>query len=167
MRGASLEPFRGLSATDIEAEDDSFENFLATRLGPELARILGSALVHGIYAADSRELSVRAAFPSLWEAARRGKGSILIGSLMPRPSSHSKVVSDHVLGDVQDLIRDASVYSFRDGMSTLVEGVVDALERQPNVKIIKDASITSLTNGSRTEPLIVSCHVHPRRFSVL
>jgi len=36
-------------------------------------------MVHGIYAADSRNLSVRSAFPFLWEAEKR-RGSV-VGAL--------------------------------------------------------------------------------------
>lgn len=45
-----------------------------------MADNLISAMVHGIYAADSRRLSVRAAFPSLWEAEKQ-HGSIILGML--------------------------------------------------------------------------------------
>lgn len=39
-------------------------------------------MVHGIYAANARSLSARAAFPFLWEAERRGQGSIIRGLVL-------------------------------------------------------------------------------------
>lgn len=122
-------------------EDDSLEHFLAVRLGPELARTLGSALVHGIYAADSRELSVRAAFPSLWEAANRGNGSFVRG-MLSSPSSAATSDNAYDLGSVHDLMQGASVYSFRNGMLTLVEAMVSALEKCSNAKLVPgDAAV--------------------------
>ena len=38
-----------------------------------------SAMIHGIYAGDSRKLSVRAVFPQLWEAEREFGSVILAG----------------------------------------------------------------------------------------
>lgn len=62
-------------------QDESLDSFLSRRFSPEFARTFGSALVHGIYAADSRKLSVRAAFPGVWKAEERGNGSVLWGML--------------------------------------------------------------------------------------
>jgi oxygen-dependent protoporphyrinogen oxidase len=39
--------------------------------------VLGSALSHGIYAVDARLLSVRAAFPKLWELEEKRRVDIV------------------------------------------------------------------------------------------
>lgn len=98
------------------AEDESVDEFLSRRFGSEFARVFGSALVHGIYAADSRKLSLRAAFPSLWNAEDRGRGSIVTGLLRAPPSEDDL---SYDLGELQDKMRDVSVYSFKDGIGTL------------------------------------------------
>lgn len=146
------EPFRSRAYArdnDAQSDDDSLENFLALRLGPELARTLGSALVHGIYAADSRQLSVRAAFPSLWEAARKGKGSIVRGMLARSSGAPSLIGSAYELGSVEDLMQDVSVYSFHDGMTTLVEALTSALEQNSNVNLVKGDAAIALINDNK------------------
>jgi len=42
-----------------------------------------SGMIHGIYAGDSRRLSVRAVFPQLWEAERES-GSVVLSGLFGR-----------------------------------------------------------------------------------
>jgi oxygen-dependent protoporphyrinogen oxidase len=65
------------------------------RFGEPFARTFGSAMVHGIYAADSRILSVRAAFPTLWDAEEKGGGSIIRGLL--RMNDRDEAAVDYVL----------------------------------------------------------------------
>lgn len=157
-RAVAFEPFRrSQSGWSIgELEDDSFENLLKARLGPELARILGSALVHGIYAADSRQLSVKAAFPSLWDAVKRGNGSIVRGMLMSSAKAADAIANDYELGDVQNLMKGVSVYSFRDGMSTLTKAIETALEHSTNVDVIKNDGVVCINKTSSHEDIIVS-----------
>ena len=45
--------------------DESVDEFLTRHFGIDFAQLFGSALIHGIYAADTRMLSVRATFPVL------------------------------------------------------------------------------------------------------
>ena len=97
-------------------DDESVDAFLTRRFGPKVARIFGSALVHGIYAADSRRLSVRAAFPSLWEAEDRGKGSVITGIVRtPKPANND----DLDIGNLSAVMSNASVFSFQNGLSTI------------------------------------------------
>lgn len=74
------EPFRRpnnkLSNDD---DDESVYSLVARRFGDRFAREYLTSIIHGIYAADARALSVRATFPSLWNAERQGRGSILRG----------------------------------------------------------------------------------------
>ncbi|KAG5640756.1 hypothetical protein DXG03_007302 [Asterophora parasitica] len=109
--------------TDLSTElssakdyDESLDVFLSHRLGPEVARVMGSALCHGIYAADSRELSVRAAFPSLYSVEERGGGSVVRGILKGLlgfgKAAQEGQAADYGLGIVEALIRGVAVYSF-------------------------------------------------------
>ena len=134
------EPFRR-SNRPKNLTDESFDAFLTRRFGEAFARTFGSALVHGIYAADSRNLSVRAAFPSMWNAEERGWGSVVRGFML-RPSSSEK--HDYHLGDVPRLLNDASVYSFQDGMQTLTSALERDLLARSNVHILRDVGVTSL-----------------------
>jgi oxygen-dependent protoporphyrinogen oxidase len=57
-------------------EDESIGDFVARRLGDEVAQRLAGPLLGGIFAGDAGELSVRAAFPQFVEAETR-HGSIV------------------------------------------------------------------------------------------
>ncbi|KAF7790522.1 hypothetical protein EIP86_001478 [Pleurotus ostreatoroseus] len=152
---AAFEPFRlypRISSADAGA-DEALEPFLARRLNPELARTLGSALVHGIYAGDSRVLSVRAAFPSLWAIAEEGGGSIgrgLVWHLLKHALGLGSKApkKEYELGDVEKLLQGMSVYSFRDGMSTLVRALETELGRRANVKVIREDGAATLTRNA-------------------
>lgn len=127
-------------------DDESVDDFFTRRFGAEFARVFGSALVHGIYAADSRKLSLRATFPSLWDAEGRGRGSVLLGSLQApnRPQDAS-----YDLGDLQVKMRDVSVYTFQNGMGTLVRALVNHLREQSNVRMYSGVRIMGLRVNSR------------------
>lgn len=113
--------------------------------------MFGSALVHGIYAADSRKLSLRAAFPSMWDAEERGRGSVLLGSLRTSGSPQSNEDTSYDLGDLQDKMRDISVYTFQNGMSTLVNALVDHLRKQPNVHMYSGVRTVGLRINARNK----------------
>lgn len=75
-----LEPFRPRSKLHTSGHgDESVDAFFARRFGRPLAEEMISAMIHGIYAGDSRKLSVRAVFPQLWEAEREFGSVILAG----------------------------------------------------------------------------------------
>ncbi|PFH48136.1 hypothetical protein AMATHDRAFT_49748 [Amanita thiersii Skay4041] len=128
--------------------DESVDSFLTRRFGEAFARVFGSALVHGIYAADSRSLSVRAAFPSLWEAEEAGGGSVLLGFLRKSRRQAANSGSDgegYKIGDVAEKMKNVSVFSFRDGMETLPKALEVYLEKQENVHIVRGRSVTGLS----------------------
>lgn len=60
--------------------DESVRDFFSRRIGPEAMAQLVDPFVSGVYSGDPSQLSIRATFPSLWEAERRA-GSILRGML--------------------------------------------------------------------------------------
>jgi oxygen-dependent protoporphyrinogen oxidase len=59
-------------ATPPPADDESIASFVESRLGPEAVERVGEPLLAGIHAGDARRLSIRATFPRLFEAGRRG-----------------------------------------------------------------------------------------------
>ena len=155
---AVREPFR-LHSRSVNSDDadEALEPFLAARLNPEIARILGSALVHGIYAGDSRVLSVRAAFSPLWSIAQEGNGSIGRGlarrTVRKLVGATAKVEEkQYDIGEeVAEKLKDASVYSFHDGMSTLVRALEADLERRWNVKIVKGEGAAAITRNADSD----------------
>jgi hypothetical protein len=72
---------RGLASGDAAADgDESVEAFFSRRFSPGVAQRLIDPLVSGIYAGDTRKLSVESTFPSL-AALERQHGSVLIGTM--------------------------------------------------------------------------------------
>lgn len=158
------EPLRSYSDATVvlnaQDGDESVDQFLSTRLGSELARVLGSALVHGIYAADSRVLSVRAAFPSLWTAAEAGRGSLVRGMLLQALASLRGSKPDtsgsYDLGNVLSAVENVSVYSFRDGMTTLTKALERALRKRDNVEIVSGDAVASISTDGLGSDIVVS-----------
>ena len=142
LSGVLGEAFRRANRPE-NIKDESLDAFMTRRFGESFARTFGSALVHGIYAADSRKLSVRAAFPSLWTAEERGWGSVVRGMLMPSLPNFRRA-SDYDLGEASQILKNASVYSFMDGMQTLTDELEYYLSNQSNVGILRNTSVTLL-----------------------
>lgn len=133
----------------LQTDDESVDNFFTRRFGAEFARVFGSALVHGIYAADPQRLSLRATFPSLWDAEERGRGSVLLGSLWAPNRPQPNEDASYDLGDLQVKMRDVSVYTFQNGMGTLVRALVNYLREQSNVRMYSGVRIMGLRVNSR------------------
>lgn len=133
-------------------EDLSVDAFFTQHFGEEFARVLGSALVHGIYAADSATLSVRAAFPSLWDAIQQGKGNVVRGFLrkaMQKSGSGSQEMYE--LGDLAEKMKGFRVYSFKDGMETLTRALTNYLQSKPNVELVAGEELSALQRVSTDE----------------
>ena len=138
-----------------DVEDESVDAFFTRRFGPEFARVFASALVHGIYATDSRKLSLRAAYPVLWNAEAYGGGSVVWGALKPKPKRPTNDSSSYKLGSsLPELMKDAAVYSFKDGLSTLSNALTEALKSRNNVEIRMGDPVSSVNLGG---PFEVRC----------
>lgn len=137
------------------------DDFLTRRFGSEFARVFGSAFVHGIYAADSRELSVRAAFPSLWDAEERGHGSVTTGFLRLSKASATTEIDNapYQLGDIEERMRGVSVYSFSQGIGTLINALLRELRTHGNVRLLGGVSATGLRINRRTTQFEVRYHL--------
>lgn len=161
ISAVAREPFRRWNRPS-GIEDEPVDQFLTRRFGSEFARVFGSALVHGIYAADSRELSVRAAFPSLWDAEERGRGSVVTGFLRPSRASASAEVDNapYQLGDVEKQMHGVSVYSFSQGIGTLVTALLRELRMHRNVRLLGGVSATALRMNRRTAQIEVRYHLN-------
>lgn len=131
-------------------DDESVDSFFSRRFGEAFARTLGSALVHGIYAADSRQLSLLATFPQLRTSETRGNGSVIWGELGPpawfKSYSHDDDEEKETWeeGDQEwetTFRRTAALFSFKEGMETLVRALVEALRRFPNVILWNDTAV--------------------------
>jgi protoporphyrinogen oxidase len=84
-------------------------------------------MVHGIYAADSRVLSVRSTFPVLWDALQ-ARGSLVLGLLRPARSVRredaaraEKEAWESLGGDMDAQRKTWSIYGIRGGVETLTK----------------------------------------------
>ncbi|XP_008578421.1 PREDICTED: protoporphyrinogen oxidase isoform X2 [Galeopterus variegatus] len=71
--------------------DETVHSFTQRRLGPEVASLAMDSLCRGVFAGNSRELSIRSCFPSLFQAEQTHR-SVLLGLLLgagqsPQPDS--------------------------------------------------------------------------------
>ena len=64
-------------------EDETLREFVERRLGPEVYRALVAPLAGGVYGGEPDDLSMRAAFPQLWELEGRHR-SLLLGAMRAR-----------------------------------------------------------------------------------
>lgn len=157
-------------------DDESVDSFMTRRFGAPLAQNVLSAVLHGIYAGDSRTLSVRSVMPFLWDAERT-HGSVLRALLLPkalnaryRPPKVARVQQqieeqdkawlaeiEHNLGqDFVETMKKTSVYSFPGGVAEIVQEIQGELERAPNVQLWIGTSVAALKeNGSPDQPSIV------------
>lgn len=103
---------------------------------------LVSAIIHGIYAGDTKQLSARSTLTSLYRMEAQ-YGSIVKGliallfekSVDPFPSIAS---SPESLKFIQSIQKDNAIYSFKKGMSTIVNGLVKDLGSNPNVTLLNE-----------------------------
>lgn len=102
------EPFR---RTRPPAEDETVASFVRRKFGEELLEHLVAPFVSGVYAGDSERISLRAAFPSVyqWE---NNHGSVIRGAMKSRPPKGTPR---------------PGLCSFRRGMGTLVEALARSL----------------------------------------
>ncbi|KAJ2228701.1 oxygen-dependent protoporphyrinogen oxidase [Coemansia sp. RSA 1722] len=140
------------------AFDESIHSFVSRRFGEQVDDNLASAVMHGIYAADTKDLSTRALLYPFWLADQMGKSGVLRG--LRRVAKHSRARNARfAVRDAEEKysvskrrmqtpefwasIDDASMYSFRDGMQMLTDKLATRLAALSNVEIITGQPATS------------------------
>lgn len=152
LKSIIMEPFQ---KKRIDIEDESIEHFVSRRLNKSLSDNLLSALIHGIYAGDVANLSVKSIFPRLpiWE---KKYGSIIIG-MVKQIGKKNKNLSETLI-DYQNNISPQSnmdglsndfkrrgVFKLRDGLEVLPQALSHYLMNQDNVEIEYNSNIKSIS----------------------
>ncbi|KAJ2162151.1 oxygen-dependent protoporphyrinogen oxidase [Coemansia sp. RSA 552] len=143
--------------------DESIHQFISRRFGAQVDDNLASAVMHGIYAADSRELSARALLYPFWLADRIGKHGVLRG--LPRVAKISRARNARFAvrdnnervemaqrraqnPEFWEQIDEASMYSFREGIQTLSDRLASQLRADPRVEIVTGQAATTASLGA-------------------
>lgn len=94
------------------AKDESVAAFFERRLGREIVERAADPFIAGIYAGNPENLSVKAAFPRLYELEKE-YGSLLLGSLRSKTEKADKNFP--------------RTFSFKNGVQTLTDKLADVL----------------------------------------
>ncbi len=133
---------------DKSLMDESVGSFVSRRFGQSTAADnLLSAILHGIYAGDLYQLSVRSILPSLW-MAESVSGS-MTKNILERWIDGLKMVyqEDYNISPNPESsidMKDASIFTFQGGIGELANTIVAKLEKNPNVKILKDTLVQGI-----------------------
>ncbi|KAI9819088.1 MAG: oxygen-dependent protoporphyrinogen oxidase [Phylliscum demangeonii] len=136
------EPWR--ATRPAEREDESVGGFVARRLGRAVADNIVSGMMHGIYAGDVYQLSVKSLAPLLWHC-EQAYGSLVraryeLGPLSRQRSRDDVELLACLIPYRRALRESASIgdsqYSFRGGVGMLVSALEERLRRMPNVQLV-------------------------------
>ncbi|KAL1925495.1 uncharacterized protein VTP21DRAFT_378 [Calcarisporiella thermophila] len=145
ITGALREPFVSRISDDVE--DESVYDFVSRRFNDNIASNLISAVMHGIYAGDARELSVRATMPYLWDA-EKVYGSVLLGMIRGGLETYRekgiKWRARRENFDLYEHMDKVSMFSFKNGVESLPQALVKALSQMPNVKMETNQHVLQL-----------------------
>ena len=139
--GLAREPF----VRSQSPAGESVAQFVSRRIGPEFLDKAIDPFVSGVYAGDAADLSMRAAFPKLYEL-ERDFGSLIVGTLRRKKE---KLDADF-----------PRTFSFRGGLSTLINtlsaelGESIRLRERVNALATNDGSFT--VNGEAFDAVVVS-----------
>ncbi|MEO8399273.1 MAG: protoporphyrinogen oxidase, partial [Ignavibacteriaceae bacterium] len=108
----------------------SISDFVTHRLGKEFLDYAVDPFVAGVYAGNPGELSVKSAFPKLYELEEK-YGSLIIGTIKSLRQRK---------GETEKSKQNGKMISFKEGMQTLP----NAIAKNLNDKIIFDAEVISI-----------------------
>lgn len=118
-------------------DGESVAQFFERRLGREIVEKAADPFIAGIYAGNPENLSVKAAFPRLYEL-ERDYGSLLVGSLRSKAEQADKNFP--------------RTFSFANGVQTLTDKLAEKLDESAEV----NAAITSIEKTANGKWLVKS-----------
>lgn len=157
-------------------EDESVASFISKLVGAGVVDNIVSAVLHGIYAGDVYQLSVKSIMPRAWVISRmdiktlanfilaRGKlinlrDSYLMGHLMSSPKAGNETWDSEMFG----MLANSSVFSFKGGIGRLAERLEEELRALPNVTIRTATPINCIQHvKSNGQSQVFDHRAHPR-----
>ncbi|OCL11396.1 Protoporphyrinogen oxidase [Glonium stellatum] len=165
--GALMEIFRDGRPSALS--DESVGSFFSRRVDPRVANNLVSALIHGIYAGDVWQLSVKSLFPLPWYYEGQ-EGSIARGlyerTLRPdgaplamMPARDRDMIMDFknqkLEPEFERSLAACSVFSFRNGIQQLVDRLAETLQKNDQIAIKLNTPVKHLemedNNGKKVK----------------
>lgn len=122
-------------------EDESVGSFVTRRMGRQAFENMAEPLLSGIYAGDATKLSLASTFPRLRDVERQ-HGSIIRGAIAQRKAMSARSGS-------QPARKHTPFVSFQNGLSELIEGMVNALDACDLRLGSAVSSIEPVANGYR------------------
>jgi oxygen-dependent protoporphyrinogen oxidase len=115
-------------------EDESLGDFLERRLGKEVLTQIAEPLLAGIYAGDTYALSVKATFPQFHTLEQKHR-SLILGMTRNRKQGGEESKT------LPEAARNTVFLTFKEGLQTIVMGLIDALD---DVRFVKDTEVSSI-----------------------
>ncbi len=119
---------------DLPEDDAALGAFLRARLGDEWVNYVGEPLMAGIYAGDIDQLSLMATWPSLLDLIRNHGSLVAASRALMAPSSRRQPGSSR-----------SAFITVRRGLSSVIERMVDRIERSGRVEIRAGARVGAVT----------------------
>lgn len=138
------------------AEDESIYDFTERRFGTHVAKNLVGAMVHGIYAGDAKQLSVRSTLKLLWENEQAFgsvvKGMLRGGAKMDRFRERGMMTrarnnDPEWFAEMESM----SVIGFKNGTDALPRALRAWLLQRDNVEIRTNEWIKSIDMSSQND----------------
>ncbi|TIB16003.1 hypothetical protein E3P89_00527 [Wallemia ichthyophaga] len=131
-----------------DEHDESVDSFFRRRFGDRIADDIASAVIHGIYAADSRQLSLRFAFPLLHKLEQRA-GSVVRGAFRgvgvdAREKALEEDIRSAISPSLTHAMQNASIFAFKEGIAQLVTWLEGALQHS-NVAIHTSTAVDRIS----------------------
>jgi oxygen-dependent protoporphyrinogen oxidase len=126
------EPF--VAPRPASLEDESVHSFFARRFGEEAAVYGAGPMVSGVYAGDPHALSMRSAFPRLWEA--EGRSGSVVRDFLRKKEKKSGVAAP--------ARHRARTLTFNGGLSTLTETLQSRLSERPGFHLETNATTVAI-----------------------
>lgn len=130
---------------DIDNTDQSIHEYFNTRFGSFVSDVMINAMISGIFAGDSKKLSINSCFPIIREIEKRGYGSVVCGMFIPDSNKYKDRKNNMSLlsKNAQAVINESNTISFVDGMKTLTDALEQDIIKRGG-KILTNIDVESL-----------------------
>lgn len=160
---SALEIMKDTRSSDVV--DESVGAFFSRRFGkPPVERIV-SAILHGIYAGDVWKLSAKSLFPMIWRD-EGNEGSVWMGMIKSRAeglevtkreANYIQTMKNFVWEPLlRATLRENSVFTFKDGLSTLADALARSLFASGKVEFKTSTPVSGISSSEDNKGVAVA-----------